>query len=174
MPSRGPTWHPTHVAHQRDPVSVLFDGGARTLLERAYARPGQWTGTRVALPAPRHIAYFGAAGINVLGRDQWGRDRWAAGFIRAVYYQHKWFYSQGQLRSERRVTANQTRAVRYEIGRRLPVLGVLPAGRAVRIMVNPGGQAAMRAVKRLPEARRIYDDQGDPAARWADPEARDW
>ena len=153
---------------------MLFDAGARTLLGRAYARPGQWAGTRVAFPAARHVAYFAGLGINVLGTDQWGRDRWTAGFIRAVYYQHKWFYSQGQLRPERRATANQTRAVRYELGRRLPVLGVIPAGRAVRIVVNPGGSAAVRAVKRLPDSKRIYDDQGGPAARWADPTLRDW
>lgn len=162
------------MAHQRDPVSVLFDRGARVFLERAYGRPGQWTGTRLAVPRPEQVAYFAARGIDVGGRDQWGRDRWAAGFIRAVYYQHKWFYSQGQLRSERRVTANQTRAVRYELGRRLPALGVLPAGRAVRVMVNAGGGRAVAAVKRLPDARRIYDDEGSPAGRWADPEARDW
>ena len=162
------------AASRRDPVSELFDRGARTLLERAYARPGQWVGTRVAFPSARHVAYFAGEGINVLGQDQWGRDRWAAGFIRAVYYQHKWFYSQGQLRSERRTTANQTRAVRYELGRRMPVRGVIPAGRAVRIRVEAGGGKAMAAVKRLPESRRIYDDSGSPAARWADPNERDW
>jgi hypothetical protein len=162
------------MAHERDPVSVLFDRGARTLLERAYARPGVWVGTRVAFPSARQLAHFGARGINVLGTDQWGRDRWAAGFVRAVYYQHKWFYSQGRLRSEKRMTANDARSIRYELGRRMPVLGVIPAGRAVRIMVQPGGQAAMKAVKRLPDSRRIFDDQGDPAGRWADPNARDW
>ena len=158
----------------RDPVSELFDGGARTLLARAYARPGVWAGTRVGFPSARHVAYFAGRGINVLGTDQWGRDRWAAGFIRAVYYQHKWFYSQGRLGNTRRTTANDARAIRYEVGRRLPVLGVLPAGRAVRIMVQPGGQAAMRAVRRLPDSMRIYDDGGSPAGRWADPAGRDW
>jgi hypothetical protein len=159
---------------QRDPVSELFDPGARQLLERAYAKPGAWTGTRVAFPSPRQVAYFGGMGITVLGADQWGRDRWAAGFIRAVYYQHRWFYAQGRLRAQRRTTANDSRAVRYEIGRRMPVLGVIPAGRAVRVMVQPGGQQALKAVRRLPDSRRIYDDGGDPAARWADPALRDW
>lgn len=155
-------------------MSELFDRGARTLLERAYARPGQWVGTRLAFPSARHVAHFAGEGINVLGTDQWGRDRWAAGFIRAVYYQHKWFYSQGRLRDQRRTVANDSRAVRYELGRRMPVLGVIPAGRAVRIRIETGGQAAMRAVKRLPDSRRIYDDSGAPAARWADPNGRDW
>jgi len=36
----------------RDPVSALFDAGARRLLSRAYARPGQWAGLP-AWPTPR-------------------------------------------------------------------------------------------------------------------------
>ena len=155
-------------------MSVLFDRGARILLERAYARPGQWVGTRVAFPGARHIAHFASLGINVLGTDQWGRDRWAAGFIRAVYYQHRWFYARGHLQGERRMAANDSRGVQYELGRRLPVLGIIPAGRAVRIRTKPGGQAAMKAVKKMPESRRIYADDGSPAARWADPNGRDW
>lgn len=149
-------------------MSVLFDTGARNLLRRAYARPGQWAGTSVALPTPRHVAHFAGQGVNVLGTDQWGRDRWAAGFIRALYYQHKWYYAQGQLGTERRMTANDTRGLQYELGR------LTLAGRAVRIRTRPGGSAAMKAVKRMPEAKRIYDDHGNPAARWADPLQRDW
>lgn len=155
-------------------MSELFDSGARTLLARAYAQPGTWKGTRIAFPSARQVAHFAALGINVLGTDQWGRDRWAAGFIRACYYQHKWFYSQGRLGTSRRTVANDSRAVRYELGRRMPVLGVIPAGRAVRIRIETGGQAAMKAVKRLPESKRIYDDGGAPAGRWADPALRDW
>jgi len=112
-------------------------------------------------------------GINVLGTDQWGRDRWAAGFIRAVYYQHKWYYAQGRF-GPRRTVANDARGIRYELGRRVPVLGVIPAGRAVRIMSKPGGAAAMKAVKKMPDSRRIYDDQKNAAGRWADPALRDW
>src|ERR1700684_1887652 len=115
---------------QRDPVSELFDAGARQLLTRAYAHPSAWTGTRVTYPSPAHVAYFAGMGIDVLGKDQWGRDRWDAAFIRAVYYQHRWFYSQGRLRPQKRMVANDSRAVRYEIGRRTPALGVIPAGRA--------------------------------------------
>jgi hypothetical protein len=156
------------MAAERDPVSVLFDRGARALLARAYATPGQWAGTSVAPPSPRHIAHFAGRGINVLGQDQWGRDRWAAGFVRALYYQHKWFYVQGQLGHVRRMTPNDSRGLQYELGR------MTLRGRAVRIRVRPGGAAAMRAVKRLPDARRIYRDDGSPAARWADPAGRDW
>ncbi len=157
----------------RDPVSELFDAGARTLLARAHARPGQWAGTRIAWPTPRQVAYFASMGINVLGTDQWGRDRWAAGFIRAVYYQHKWYYAQGRF-GPRRTVANDSRGVQYELGRRVPVLGVIPAGRAVRIRTRPGGGAAVKAVRKMPDSKRIYDDQGNTAARWADPARRDW
>lgn len=149
-------------------MSELFDTGARQLLRRAYARPGQWAGTAVAPPGPRHIGYFAGQGINVLGQDQWGRDRWAAGFIRAVYYQHKWYFAQGQLGDEKRMTANDSRGLQYEIGR------LTLRGRAVRIRTRPGGEAAMRAVKRMPGTKRIYDNAGNPAARWADPAKRDW
>lgn len=149
-------------------MSELFDTGARALLARAYAKPGQWQGTSIAIPSARHIAYFAGQDINVLGTDQWGRDRWAAGFIRAVYYQHKWYYAQGQLGTIRRMTATDSRGLQYEIGR------MTLRGRAVRIRTRQGGDAAMRAVKRLPDSKRIYDNAGAPAARWADPTKRDW
>lgn len=160
---------------KRDPVSVLFDRGARSLLERAYAHPGAWQGTRIAAATPAQAARMMAEhGINVYGRDQWGRDRWTAGFIRAVYFQHKWYYAQGRFSEQRRLEANDARGISYELGRWMPVRGVIPAGRAVRILSRPGGTAAVRAVAKLPAARRIYDDGGAPAGRWADPGARDW
>ena len=155
-------------------MSVLFDRGARVLLERAYARKGQWVGTLVAGPTPAQVTYFLAQGINVLGTDQWGRDRWAAGFIRAVYYQHRWFYAQGRFTSSRRMTANDSRGIRYELGRRKAALGIIPAGRAVRIVSKPGGGAAMNAVKKMPDSKRIYTDDGGLGDRWANPNGRDW
>lgn len=161
-------------ASRRDPVSIRFDEGARRFLARAYAHPGQWVNTRVADPLPWQVAYFAAQGINVLGRDQWGRPRWVAGFIRACHYQHKWHYAKGRFQAERRTTPNRSKPVSIEIGIRKPVLGVIPAGRAVRIISRRGGQAAMNAVQRKPDSRRIYDDDGNPAARWADPSGRDW
>src|SRR5258708_21406937 len=84
------------MVYSRDPVSVLFDGGAERLLRRAYARPGRWVGTRLADPAPRHVAHFARSGINVLGGDNAAtlsgkhedmRSRWGPGFARAVCYQ---------------------------------------------------------------------------------------
>lgn len=156
------------ASFSRDPVSELFDTGARALLVRAYTRPGQWTGTAIAIPTARHIAYFAGRGINVLGQDQWGRDRWAAGFVRAVYYQHKWYFAQGTFSTEKRMTANDSRGLQYEIGR------MTLRGRAVRIRTRQGGDAAMRAVKKMPNSRRIYTDAGAPAGRWADVNGRDW
>jgi hypothetical protein len=165
--------HTTSVAYERDPVSELFDRGARALLERAYAAPSAWVGTRVKAPGPAEIAYFAGLGIGVLGRDELGRDRWAAGFIRAVYYQHRW-HRTGRGWGPRRMVPNDARAIRYDIGVMKPALGIIPRGRAVRIMSVPGGQAAYRAAARLPEGRRIWAAEGTPGARWADAAARDW
>ncbi len=159
------------MVYSRDPVSVLFDGGAERLLRRAYARPGRWVGTRLADPAPRHVAHFARSGINVLGGDNAAtlsgkhedmRSRWGRGFARAVYYQHK------------RLRPAGSRAIVIEVGRRVPVRGVIPAGRAVRIRTRPGGEAAKWAVARKPDDDRIYDDEGEAAGRWADPDRRDW
>jgi hypothetical protein len=44
----------------------------------------------------------------------------------------------------------------------------------VQVPLPPGGQAARRVVDRLPDSRRIYDDDGAPAGRFADPADRDW
>ena len=157
----------------RDPVSELFDGPARQLLDRMYARPGQWVGTRIVAPSPNQVAYFAMGGINVLGKDHMGRPRWSAGFVRAVYYQAKWHRTGSRWHADRRLTPNQARGISYEVGRMLPVLGVIPAGRAVRIKSHPGGAAAQRAVARLPRSERIYD--GDrPGARYSAVADRDW
>lgn len=153
-------------------MSVLFDAGARRLLERAYDRPGQWIGTRVAAPSPAEAAYFASQGINVYGRDQLGRDRWAAGFIRAVYYQHR-NYRTGRGWGGRRLAPYDGRAIRYELGRQLRELGVIPAGRAVRIRSVPGGPAAQRAAEKLPYSQRILTDSG-PGPAQAIAADRDW
>lgn len=162
------------MTHTRDPVSELFDDGARGFLERVYARPGQWVGTRIGGPTPGQVALFAAQGINVLGTDQWGRDRWAAGFVRSVYYQHQWHYARGRFQAQRRTAPNDGRALRYELGRRMKALGVIPAGRAVRFLSKPGGQAAVNAAARIPASRRIFTADGEPGPRWADPADRDW
>lgn len=161
------------MPYERDPVSVLFDSGARRLLERAYARPSQWAGTRIAAPDPRHAVWLAAQGINVYGTDELGRDRWAAGFVRALYYQHTWHRAGGRW-GGRRMVPNDARAIRYELGRRLPALGIIPAGRAIRIMSVPGGPAARRAVAKLPDSRRYILAGGQPGPLQADGQDRDW
>ena len=158
---------------ERDPVSVLWDRGAAQLLVRARAARGGWAGTRIADPSPRQrAALMGVYGIDPDGPDRPStatrrggvnaRTRWARGFVRAIYY------------------ANDTRhggpglALEVEVGVHRPPLGVIPAGRAVRLRVRRGGQVAMRAVGRKPDNARIWDDAGFPAGRFSDPALRDW
>ena len=158
---------------ERDPVSVLWDGAAAQLISRARAARGGWAGTRIADPTPRQRAALqGLYGINPDGPDRPStaarrggvnaRTRWARGFVRAVYY------------------ANDTRhggpglALEIEVGAHKPPLGVIPAGRAVRLRVRRGGQVAARAVARKPDGARIWDDDGIPAGRFSDPGLRDW
>jgi hypothetical protein len=162
------------MAYERDPVSVLFDTGARVLLRRAYARPGVYVGTRIVFPSARQVAHFGGQGINVLGRDQWGRPRWAAAFVRACHHQHKWHYAQGRFQEERRMTPNNSPPISVEIGRRVPVLGVIPAGQSVRVIAHADGQDPGKVVRRLPDSKRIVGDDGEKGGRYANPEERDW
>jgi hypothetical protein len=171
----------------RDPVSEWFDGSARRLLGRAYARPEIWIGTRVADPAPRHLARLAALGISATagdpvqalpGRGINARDRWTRGFVRAVYYQHKWYSGRpgGGWRGAKRTVPRSASALEVQVGRRVVPRGeLIPAGRAVRVRVRRGGDQAYRAVRRMPDSRRIFTDEGGAGARWADPTVtRDW
>lgn len=172
---------------ERDPVSVLFDFTARRLLERAYARPGEWTGTRLADPPGSTIAHFAAAGIDVTGPDNAptkggtrklnARTRWGRAFVRALYYQHKWYSNTGSrgFRDARRMVERQAGALQVDFGRRLPATGVIPAGRAVRIRLMPGGKQAAAAARALPGDQRIFTDSGGTAGASAEvPQDRDW
>lgn len=182
---------------ERDPLSVLLDAGARRLLERAYASPGTWVGTRLADPGMRARTLAAARNIRIDGPDNpsvaSGRSsrtdaktRWARAFVRAVYYQHKWYSGPGQRswRQQRRTTARSTGGLRFEVGRHLPAspqfdpanpsAGGFPAGRAVRFKLDRGGTAKQRAVERLPDSQRMYDDAGNEAGRWSDRSLRDW
>lgn len=174
MPARGPDG-----LIVRDPVSELFDGAARKLLARAYDRPGLWTETRLANPSARHLAWGFAQGINLLGPDPAetlegshinARSAWARGFVRAAYYQHRWYYRQGRgLGPMKRVTPNRVLALRFQVGRMMPPRGVVPAGRVVALQVLPGGQAARRAVARLGDDERIFTADGLHGGRAAVP-----
>lgn len=165
----------TSGTFDRDPVSELLDTGARRLLERAYASPGRWVTTRLADPTPGHRSYFGSVGINVDEADKAGRalnahTRWARGFVRALYYQHAWFSELGGRgwRRQRRTTERKAGALKVEVGRHMPELGVIPAGRIVRVILYPGGAPARRAAERAPAQ---YVGGGQAAA---DPTRRDW
>jgi hypothetical protein len=171
------------MPYTRDPVSMFFDAGARALLERAYAARGQWHGTRLADPGPRHLAELAMLGINPHAPDHDSaeaghgldcKSRWARGFVRALYYQHRWWSSGSGWRKAKRTVPAGRGALEVEVGARVRALGVVPAGRAVRVRVHPGGQAARKAAEKLPGSRRIYDAEGTPGARHSDPALRDW
>lgn len=174
------------AAFTRDPVSVLFDRGARVLLERVYANPGTWQGTRLADPSAEHRGYFASMyGIDVDGPDnaptvsgkrQNAYTRWGRGFTRAVYYQHRWYSGTrgGGWRDTRRTTKRNAGALELEWGRRVPARGVIPAGRAVRARLLRGGQAADRAVQQHGYTDRIFTADGQAAGRSAVAAGRDW
>ena len=168
----------------RDPVSVMFDDGARALLGRAYAARGSWVSTRLADPGPRHVAQLALLGVNPYGPDDPSvagghgldaRTRWARGFVRALYYQHRWYSSAGGKgwRRAKRSAPGGRGALEVKVGPRVRALGVLPAGREIRVRVHPGGQPARRAAVREYGDARTYD-HGVPGARWSDPALRDW
>lgn len=166
----------------RDPVSVLLDSGARQLLERVYASPGQWVSTRLADPSPAHVAYFNARGIDVLAPDTAGRKlnartRWARAFVRALYYQHQWHSelgTRGGWRPQRRMTQRTQGALKIDVGRHVPGTGIIPAGRVISAILYPGGAAAVRAVEKLPDDSRIFTRAGEPGGTARTAGTRDW
>lgn len=156
------------MPYARDPVSLLWDRAAAHALAQAYAAKGGWYSTRVKDPTPVQVERFAALGIHVLGRDNAAtrsgkrmnaRSRWCRGFVRALYYQNG---------------LTGKRPIEVELGAHKPELGVIPAGRAIRVRVRRGGSAAQAAVRKKAEADRIYDNDGAAAGRWADPAGRDW
>lgn len=174
------------MAYSRDPVSEWFDEGARRLLARAYAHPGDWQSTRLANPGPAQLARLAALGVNPFAADRPStkggtgldaRTRWCRAFVRALYYQHRWYSGRpgGGWRRGRRNTPRTTGALEVRVGRMLPVRGIIPAGRQVRVRLVRAGPATRKAyVDRLPASRRTYDDQEAPGSRWSDPARRDW
>lgn len=170
-------------AYSRDPVSELLDGGARVLLQRAFAARGGWVATRLADPSPAHVAWAASIGIDlwgpdnastVSGRHQDLKTRWVRSFSRALHYQLKWYGSPGRLRKSRRMMP-YARPLELEVGRRAPALGVIPAGRMVRVRLLRGGRDAAAVVARKRVADRIYDDAGRPEGGVSSlAEGRDW
>jgi hypothetical protein len=167
-------------------VSVLLDRGAATLLARAYAvRSGTWVMTRLADPGDLHAEWARRSfGIDLMGPDNAStvsgqhanaHTRWGRAFTRSLYYQHRWYGDKprGGLRSQRR-TVPYGVPLQVEWGARKPAVGVIPAGRSVRVRVAVGGKTALRVVQAKPDSQRIYADDGTTAARWSDASLRDW
>lgn len=149
-----------------DPVSVHFYGTARRLLARARAAGrGQWVSVVLRDPSTdERVQYSRDYGIDVAAPDDLpgglAKTRWARALMRAVYHEHK--------------ALGRSGAVRVEVGRRIPGSGIRPAGRQFRVMIDLGGQVALRAVRRLPDSERIYTDSGAQAGRAADAGQRDY
>jgi len=160
------------VSYTRDPVSQLFTRGARRLLDRAYAAPGSWQSTVLQNPSGRHAAWAVARGIDVTGPDdvRGGRavTRWARGFTRALYHQHKWY--SGAAGGGWRDEAHRRTAYRASGALVVQVRGAVPGGRVVRVKYARGGEAKEKAVARVPPGER-WAGKG-PAH--ADAAGRDW
>ncbi len=174
------------MPHSRDPVSELLDRGARALLARAYSvRAGTWVMTRLADPSREHLDWAQDMGLDSLmgpdkpttasGAHVQAHTRWGRAFMRALWYQHKWYGDKALkgFRPERRMVAYSV-PLQVEWGRRMPAVGIIPAGRAIRIRIATGGATKLRVVRAKPDTARIFDDEGAPAGRWADPARRDW
>lgn len=182
---------------RRDPVSVSLDRAARSLLARAYANPGQWVSTRLVDPDMRIRTRFAGMGIDLDKPDNGGsarggrsgglnaRTRFGRGFVRALYYQHKWYSHSGSQQSwNRRTSPRDAGALRIEVGRHIPASpqfdpahperGGFPAGRAVRVQIARGGRVKLRAVQRLSDRDRIWTDAGGEGDRYSDITRRDW
>lgn len=180
------------------------------MLARAYAAPrGQWVMTRLADPTERHQRWARAHGWNLDGPDNAptlsgkhinAHTRWGRAFMRALWYQHRWYGPQpgtkgfasrqraeeraarteenqaGMIRSAKRMRPSST-PLQIEWGRRLPgsTTGrMLPAGRAVRIRIAYGGQTALRVVQSKRADDRIYLNNGDQGGRFSVAAERDW
>jgi hypothetical protein len=171
------------MAYQRDPVSELFDRGAREHLRLAYAAGGGWAGRPLAAPTFGHRAWALGRGINLDGDDPAkaavgvSLNRWDAAFVRAVYYQHQWYWDGGTGFGLRRMVPARRQAIQVEIGTRARRFQVGPRtfyGRAVRIRMLAGNQAALKAVRAKPDRERIWLNDGSTGGKWGDPADRDW
>jgi len=166
-----------HVgAAERDPVSQTMDTAARHLLGRVYRANGGWASTRLKDPTAGQLARWILQGINVLGRDPVARgglnarSRWARAYVRALWYQHKWYSGDpdtGGWRAVRRAAPRHP-GIEVVIGPHRGPTGVIPAGRPVKVRL-----ASVAAAQRSgrPEQAWAWADDGP---RWADPGERDW
>lgn len=165
----------------RDPVSEWFDAGARALLDRAYATPGQWVTTRLKDPGPGH--YRAAAAmlppVDLGGPDpvpgRKAKTRWGRAFLRALYYQHRWWSAggTGRWRTTKRTTLRKSGALLVEFGQHRPALGLIPGGLVVSVQLAPGGRAKAEAVAALPRSER-WNIASHPGPATSELDDRDW
>lgn len=166
------------MPYVRDPVSLLFSPprsmAAPRLLERAYASPGEWVTTPVAGPTLEHRTWALAGGINLDEEQSIGDNeplnRWLRGYIRAVYWVHKWHYYEsigGLNLNRKRMAPGDSRGVRYRVGERIQRMGALTFATPVSIVVVAGGSAGYNRARR---ARRYIDNEAVRSV----PELRDW
>ena len=146
-----------------DPVSVTFERMAGTFLARVYQAKGEWVTTLIYDPPAKHREAWARYGIDVTGADPMpgraAKTRWIRAYVRAAYRLNK---------------SGPGRALEFQVGRRRPAAGRLGPRTAFRMRTRPGGQAALKAAQRKPDAQRIYDSDGQPGSRWSDPALRDW
>lgn len=164
----------------RDPVSEWFDAGARQLLARAYAHPGQWQTTRLAGPTAEHrrraASLLPPIDVDepdpVPGRK--AKTRWGRAFLRALYYQHRWWAaSGGGWRKTRRTTIRKSGALLVEFGPKRRALGVIPAGLTVVVCFNPSNADKAAAVAAIPTSQR-WNVGSSPGPASSDLADREW
>lgn len=136
--------------------------------------------TRLADPTPAHRSYLASVGIDPDGPDDKSgagalnaRTRWGRGFVRALYYQHKWWSDApggGGWRDTKRAAPRGDLSLVIEVGRALPggrqEGTLLRPGRAVRVKAVRGGRAHVRNSAGL---SFTLDGRGQ-----SDPQERDW
>lgn len=161
----------------RDPVSELFDAGARAQLGRAYADRGTWKETRLQPPEARHRAYLVSLGIDPDGPDDASipgrpgldaRTRWARGYVRALYYQHVNYSTEaGGWRAARRPAPRPGRLIEVRVGGNVRALGLIPAGQLIAVRMRSAAEAAQLA-------RKAHQAASVPESRRSDSRLRDW
>ena len=165
-------------------MSELFDAGARAHLQAAYDSRGRWVARPLLPPTAEHRLWALGMGINLDGDDPAKRavgtimNRWDAAFQRACYWVHRWYWDGGGgFQDDRRLQPAPARSIQVAVSARARRFTIGPRSfyaRAARVVVHPGGRRALAYVQALDDARRIYDDSGEPAGKWGDPETRDW
>lgn len=164
-------------------MSELFDAAAKAHLEAAYQGEG-WVSRPLLPPTAEHRLWALGMGINLDGADPAKAavgtvmNRWDAAFERACYWLHRWFWDGGRgFLGERRMQPAPARSIQVNISTRARRFQIGPRSfyaRPARVRVYASGGRALAHVKQLSDDQRIYDDAGDPAGKWGDPETRDW